>query len=163
MSKIFFLIIVAVVGCILLEGILSEIVGSILKPNLLIVLIVLANLFRGFKFSLWIAILGGLFKDSFSIHLFGLNIFSFLLCIYVATILKIYIYRVGSNASCLLMIALISFLNAIIQYFFYAMSSSVGLKEAWVHIIVPEILTNILMAFILLEKYKKCVLKLFAI
>ena len=132
------------------------------QPNLMIILIVFFNLFRGTRYSVFAALLGGLFKDSFSAGIFGLHIFSYILCAFSTTLVKMYVYQVGSMASRLLMVFLISLLNAVVQLILNLMFGSILASEGFLFVLIPEVLSTTLATVFLFEWLKQCALKLFA-
>lgn len=155
------LVIIGLVGiCFIAESVLGDLLGRWFKPNLLIILIVFLNLSRGTHYSILAAFLAGLLKDSFSVKLFGLNIFSFVVCAYLTTFFKIYIYQTGSAASRVFMVFLISGLNVVIQYLMNVMLAPIYFGEAVLHVWLPEVLATTVAAGYVLEKLKQCVLRL---
>jgi len=160
MKKSFF-VIFCVVGCFLIEGVLSVIFGRWFSPNLLIILVVFFNLFRGIRYSLAAAFLAGLLKDSFSPNLFGLNIFSFLLCAYLTTFIKMYIYHSGSVVLRMFLVFVISLINIIIHYILTLMVASIPFGEMFVHLLLPEVTATVIITNYAFKKFKECALKLF--
>ena len=154
------------------ENLLSELLGERFSPNLLIILVVFFNFFRGIRYSLLTAFLAGLLKDSFSVSVFGVNIFSFIMCAYLSTFIKVHIYQVGSNASRLLIVFLVNLIFIGIQYVLHVMLtpplsgmaglSPIDFSEMFVYVLIPEILTTTIVTIYVFEKFKKCALKLFA-
>ena len=153
----------------LIEGILTELFGPKFTPNLLIILVVFFNFFRGIRYSLLTAFLAGLLKDSFGVKVFGLNIFSFIMCAYLSTFIKVYVYHVGSNASRVLVVFLVNLIYIGIMYVLHVMFTpplaglpSIDFSEMFVYVLIPEVLTTTVVTIYVFEKYKQCALKLFA-
>lgn len=152
----------------LIENILSELFGRWFSPNLLIILVIFFTLTRGIRYGLLAALLSGLLKDSFSVNVFGLNIFSFIACAYLTIFIKKYIYQAGSNASRVLMVFIISLSYIGIQYMLYGMfvltvagPAAIDFSEMFVFILLPEVLATTITTVYVFEKLKQCALKLF--
>ena len=151
-----------VITAFVIESAAGEVLGPWVKPNLLIILIVFFNLFRGIRYALLAAVLAGLLKDSFTVGMFGVNTFSFVICAYLATLFKMYIYHVGSSAAKFLIVFLVVLCNIFLQYILQAAVYPIGFKEMFLHVLLPEVLTTTLIAHYTLEKYKTCAKRLFA-
>lgn len=158
----------------LIEGILSDLFGRWFSPNLLIILVIFFTLSRGIRYGLVAALLAGLLKDSFSVKVFGLNIFSFITCAYLTIFIKRYIYQTGSNASRILMVFLISLIYVGIQYMLHVMFTcarqgipplsglaSIDFAEMFAYILLPEVLATTLVTVFVFERLKQCALRLF--
>jgi rod shape-determining protein MreD len=158
----FIVIAIFVFICFIIEGVLGEVFGRWFKPNLSIILIVFFNLFRGSEISIMTALLAGLVKDSFSANLFGLNIFSFIICANLVTLFKMYLYQTGSSVSRVMIVALTACCNVLIQYAIMVMFSPIFLKEMLRYVLLPEVLVTAIATPFLFEKLKQCALKLFA-
>jgi len=143
----------------LIEFFLFNLVGRVFMPNLLLLIIIFFVLFWGVRYGLLAAVWGGLLKDSFSIGTFGIYIFSFVFCAYMATILSKYIYRKGSEISRFLLVLAIAFVNVFVHYILRMMFSHVNFSQAIQFILVPEILTTLLVSIFIFEFLRKCVLK----
>ncbi len=61
-------------------------------PNLLLLAVIYFNLAFGIRYSIFAAVVAGLFRDSFGAGIFGLNIFAFVVCAYLTTGLKRYLH-----------------------------------------------------------------------
>lgn len=151
-----------VVASFILQSFLAEISGHWFAPNLLIIVVVFFNLYRGIRYGFLAAIMGGLLWDSFSAQHFGWHTFSLILCAHIASFSKMYLYHSGSLSSRVLMVFLISLIYSFIQYLLNVMVVSVSFEEAFTHVMVPEILATTVAAAYFLEKFKQCALRLFA-
>ena len=147
--------------CFLLETLLGNLFGRWFKPNFILIAVVFFNLSWGTRYSLAAAIIGGLFKDSFSASFFGLNIFSLICCAYITTFIKLYVYHVGSKSGRVLMVFFVVIFNVIIQYLVKVMLSYVHFFQAFHYVFLPEIMTTTLVAGYTFNKLKQCVLNLF--
>lgn len=152
------LIIASVFVCFMIESILDEIVGRWFRPNLLIILVVFFNLVRGIRYSLFAAFVAGLLKDSFGTGVFGINIFSFIICAYLATIIKMYIYHYGSNASRMLLIFVIATINIHVCYVVTLMFVPIGFSDMFIHILLPEVFATTIVTTYAFKKLRQCVL-----
>ena len=54
-----------------------------LMPNLSLLLVVFFTLYLGIRYGLFTAVLAGILEDSFGISMFGVNLFSFVVCAYL--------------------------------------------------------------------------------
>ena len=142
------------------EFFLFNFIHPLLMPNLLLIAVIFFNLLLGIRYSLLAAILAGLLKDSYGTHPFGIHIFSFILCAYLTTFFKKYIYQGSSPYSKLVLISSILSCYLLIQYTLYSMSVSISFIEALEHVFLPTIVTTLLMANTTIRNLKKCVLKL---
>ena len=146
----------------IIQNVLLNLFGQWFKPNILIILVVFFNLYRGIRYSLFAALLAGLLMDSMSVKVFGLHIFAYILCAYLTTFIKMYIYQPGSDASRILMVFLISLLYFVIQYLLNLMFVVIPFDQAFVFVLIPEVLTTTVMSLYFFEKFKQCASKLFA-
>ena len=158
----FIVVVILVYICFVIESALSNGLGRWFKPDLMIILIVFFNLFRGVRTSLLVAFLGGLLKDSFAVEVFGMHIFSYMVSAYLTSIVKMYIYQPGSRASRLLMVCLVYLIYITIQYFLYEMFFSMDFREVFFNVFIPEMLATSLVTLYVLEKLRQCVSRLFA-
>ena len=147
--------------CFFIEALLGNLLGRWFKPNLILIVVVFFNLFWGTRYSLAAAMIGGLLKDSFGAHFFGLNIFSLIICAYLTTFVKLYIYHVGSKSGRVTMVFFIVIFNIIIQYLSKVMLSYVHFPQAFHYVFLPEILATTLAAGYTFDKLKRCVSNLF--
>ena len=155
------LIIAVICGVLfILEALLGSLLGRWFKPNLILIVVVFFNLFWGTRYGLTAAIVGGLIKDSFSANFFALNIFSLLSCAYLTTLIKLYVYHVGSKAGRILMVFIIVIMNVAIQCIMKVILSYVNPLQVISYIFLPEIFTTTIVAGYTIDKLKRCVLDL---
>jgi len=160
MKKIF-VITLLVYFLLILENVLFQFLGSWGMPNLLLLLIIFVNLTLGIRYSIFTAVLAGALKDSLSIDFFGLNLFSFVLCAYMTTILCRYIYQKGSFFSQLLLVFVICLINI---SFHYVMSFGIySFTQVIQYVLVTEILTTLLVTSFVFKQFRKCVLRYFVL
>ena len=146
----------------LIEYFLFNMAGRWFMPNLLLLVVIYFNLAFGIRYSLFAAILAGILKDSFSTNLFGLNIFTFVLCAYMTTFLKRYLHYVASRQSRLLLVFFITTIHVMIQLCLHVMYEKVDLVQIFKYVFIPEIITTLIVTSFIFAQLKKCVLKLFA-
>jgi rod shape-determining protein MreD len=146
----------------MLEDIFVHIFGRWFPPNFLIILIIFFNLFRGTRYSLLCAVFAGVLKDSFSVNTFGLHIFSFIACAYLTTFLKMYFYQVGSQASRILLVFLVTQAQVLIYFYLSGILSPLPFQEMFVHIFIPQVMATVCVAPYTIEKVKQCALRSFA-
>ncbi len=159
MRKIFFIAISTFLFFIF-EFIFFNLFGRWLKPGLLVLLVVYFNLAFGVRYSLLAALFAGILKDSFGIHPFGLNIFSLILCAYLTTFIKRYLFHMGSSISRTLIVFIVTSLNVFVLYVFNAMMGEMDLVPTFIFVLLPEVLTTSLIASFVFFQLKKCVLRL---
>jgi len=129
-------------------------------PNLLLLAIIYFNLVFGIRYSIVAAVLAGILKDSFSADLFGMNIFSFVLCAYITTILKRYLHYVTSRWSRILLVFCVTTADVIVHYCLQMMFGKIGGFEVFRFIFVPEIVSTLIVTSFVFAQLKKCVSKL---
>ena len=149
-----------VVVFFLLEFFIYNILGRDFTPNLLLLLVMFFNLYLGIRYSLFTAVAAGFLKDSFSPHVFGINLFAFVLCAYMTTVLKNTVYHMGSSFSRLILISLVCFIYMIVNFILYTMFMPVDFRDALLYVLLPQVLITLLVANPVFGLLKKCVLKL---
>ena len=142
-----------------IEFVLFNLLGRWFTPNLLIVLIIFFNFYLGIRYSLLAAIVAGIVKDSFGIDFFGSNIFSFVICAYLTTLIKRYLYQIGSISSRVLLVFFITILNAVIHTIINSIFGFVDFREVIVNVLFPELLATMLMANYAWNRLKKIVIR----
>ena len=143
----------------LIEFLLFNFFGKWFTPNLLLILIIFFNLYLGIRYSLLTAVIAGIFKDSFSIDFFGLNILSFVICAFLTTLIKRYLYQIGSISSRVLMVFLVTMASVFINFILDSMLSVNDFQEMIVHILFPEVLVTTVMASYVWGELKKCMVR----
>ena len=159
MRRIFFILLLTFVF-FLLEFILYNSFGRWFKPNLLVILVVYFNLAFGIRYSLIAALFAGIWKDSFGINIFGLNIFAFIFCAYLTILLKRYLFHMGSSGSRVLIVFLVSVFNILILYILISIFSEVNFGETVVYVLLPEVILTTLLTGYIFKILRKCVLRL---
>ncbi len=71
------------VSCLIVQLLFARVLGSAFVPNFVLIAVVFFNLYRGLRYSLSVAFLGGFLLDSFSTSLMGLNMFSLVMCAFL--------------------------------------------------------------------------------
>ena len=157
--------IILVPACVLIfflaEFFLFNMAGRWFMPNLLLLAIIYFNLAFGIRYSIFAAVLAGILKDSFSTGVFGLNIFSFVLCAYMTTVLKRYLHYVASRRSRLLLVFFITVINILAHFCLRAMFVKVDTAQIFKFVFIPEVLTTLIATSFIFTELKKCVSKLF--
>ena len=143
----------------IIEFLLFNILGSWFKPELLVLLIIFFDLSLGIRFGLFTAFLGGILKDSFSSHLFGIHIFSFVVCAFMTIVLRRYLFQTSPYSLRILLAFTISLLNALLLYVLNSMFLLLDLNEAFYFVIVPNVLATTFVAGFTFRHLRKCVLK----
>lgn len=157
-----FLISLGVGICFVIEYFLSDWFPVWLRPNLLLLLVIFFNLYRGIRHSLLVAFFSGVVKDCFAAQLFGLNIVIFMACAYITTFLKMYIYESSSPASRLFLVFLISLSSVLIAFWMRLIFIPVNFLEAVRYILLPEVFATTVTSLLILKIFKRCALKFFA-
>jgi rod shape-determining protein MreD len=158
----FILIAIFVISCFIIQTVMGQVLGRWCKPNLLIILIVFFNFFRGTRSSVIAAFIAGLLQDSFSAKLFGLNIFSLIVCANLITFFKMYLYQAGSTSSRVETVLLVTVVNLFIQYAFNAAIEPIYFTEVIRYVMLPEVVATVVVTPFVFEKLKQCALKSFA-
>jgi len=130
-----------------------------IRPDILLILVIFFNMHFSLRKGLIIGGICGLLKDIFSSGIFGLNLFSFIICILVLKEIKKYFYK-ESNSMLIFTTFLISLINSIISC--VAMSAILDLTfiRPFLLIIFLESIYTALISPIVFIPFKKCVLEL---
>ncbi len=158
MRKILLITILALLF-FLIEFLFFNLLGSWFKPDLLVLLIIFSDLSFGVRYGLFTAFLSGVLKDSFSSHLFGIHIFSFVICAFMTIVLRRYLFQTNPYSLRILLAFTISFLNAFLLYVLNSMFLPLDLYEAFYFVIVPNVLITTLAAGTTFRNLRKCVLR----
>ncbi len=143
-----------------LEFVLANFFGRWLKPNLLILLVIFVDLHLGSRWGIYTAILAGLLRDCFTIGIFGANIFSFVVCVYVTTLVRRkLLFDVEFGFLRILMALLMSILNVSVVYIALSLFTAIDFWQMIGFVMLPEVLTTTLIASFVFKELKKCVLK----
>ena len=136
--------------------------GRWFMPNLLLLMIIYFNWAFGIRYSIFAAVLAGVLKDSFSTSIFGINIFSFVLCAYMTTVLKKYFHHVTLRWSRSLLVVSIVIIHITANFFLQMMFGSVDAVQIFKFVLIPEILTTLIVASFVFTQLRKCASRLFA-
>ena len=159
MRKVLF-IIVSIIFLFVIEFILYQLFGRHLKLNLLLIFVIFVNLCFGIRYSLLTAFLAGFLKDSFSLHVFGMNIVSFVLCAYLTTVIKKYVYHMGSRSVRVIIVFTMCLVNFMVHYLIVSMFGSVNFLESISRVLLPELIPTVLLTTYVIQELRRCVLKL---
>jgi len=151
-----------VVACFSAEKILAQLFGVWFKADFLIILIVFFNLSRGTRASLGVAFLAGFLRDCFATKMFGMSIFNYVACAYMTTLLKMYIYHIGSAAAHVLIVFLITIFSVCLQFVFTLTVSAVTFAGMFRHVLLPEVLATTILTPYTITKIRRCVSRLSA-
>lgn len=162
MQKTFFVFGITLV-CLAAQLLCAKVFGSWFVPNFVLIAVVFFNLYRGLRYSLGAAFLGGFLLDSFGGTIVGINVFSLVMCAFLTSTLKMYIYQPGVSESRVVVVLIAISLNSFLQYFInIVMGIDIRLGDAFWKIILPEIGLTTLVASYTLERLKQCASKLFS-
>ena len=151
------------VSCLIVQLLFARVLGPSFVPNFVLVAVVFFNLYRGLRYSLSAAFLGGFLLDSFSGSPMGLNMFSLVMCAFLLGTLKKFIYHPGAAQSRLLMVFVAVVSNSFLQYFVHVASGvHLDFLAALQSVMIPEIIFTLLVAQYTFERLKQCASKLFS-
>ena len=138
---------------LLVEFCLFNLFGRWGAPHLLLLVVIFFNLYSGIRFSLWAALWAGILADCFSTMPFGTNVFAFVACAYLSTLIRNYCYERGSDLSKLWMVfALVTAHTVIMGLLHNMIFDEVHWWDAWGGIWVPEALTTLIVALYVFER-----------
>lgn len=162
MQKFLFVLTVSLI-CLVPQILCLKVFGAGCVPNFVLIAVIFLNLYRGMNYSLGAAFLGGFFLDSFSGSILGVNILTFVLCVFLTGTLKMYIYQPGVAESRVLIVFVIVLVNGFLQYFINLIAGvDLPFGEALGRAILPEVILTTFFANVTFERLKDCALKLFA-
>ena len=145
----------------LIEFFIFNMLNHWLMPNLSLLLVAFMTLYFGIRHGLFTAILAGMLQDSFGISMFGVNLFSFVVCAYMTVILRKYVYHLGAYAARLVLVAFISVINVAIHFVLYLTFGVVHIGQTFQYIFLPEVLTTLLVSPFVFQELKKCASRLY--
>ncbi len=138
---------------LLVEFCLFNLFGRWGDPQLLLLLIIFFNLYSGIRYSLWAAFWAGIMKDCFSTMPFGTNVFAFMACAYLSTMIRRYSYERGSDLSKLWMaFALVTVHNVIMGLLHTMIFDEVRWWDVWMGIWFPQIVTTLIVTLWTFER-----------
>lgn len=138
----------------LLEFLMFDAFGRWGKPNLLIILIVFFNLYLGIRYGLIAGFAAGVLKDAFSAQIFGVYIFLFMSCAFLATILRRNFYRPGSRWSRLVVTGGVVVSFVFCQAVIYAMNADIEWRGVLGNVLVPELTVTMICATFVFTRLK---------
>jgi rod shape-determining protein MreD len=151
-----------VIVTFMIEFFLFNSIGGWVVPNLSLLLVIFFNLYLGIRYSLFTALLAGLVKDSFSTNVFGLSLCSFVVSAYMTTILKQYIYHMGSRLSRYILIFAVIIVNVAVYYSLYRLFEGIiPFSEVLRFNLMPQIVMTMAAAPFAFRQMKQCVSRLF--
>ena len=152
-----------VVVAFVIEFLLFHLFGRWATPDLELLLVMFFNMYFGIRYGLVTAVLAGTIRDSFSIGTLGVNVCSFIVAAYMTTILKQYIYHMGSRLSRYILIFLIIIINAVVHYYLYrALVGTLSPGQVFKVRFSPGGRSDIARRAFCVRRIEKCVSRLFA-
>lgn len=139
----------------IVEFLLSSAFGRWGTPNLILLLIIFFNLYLGIRYGLLTAFCAGIFKDSFTIGVFGTNIFLFMSCAFLATVLRRNFYRPGSRLSRIMVTAGVVTAFVLAQVLLRSMDQDLDFGDIFQFVFLPEIFLTIVSATFVFNKLKE--------
>lgn len=129
-----------------------------IKPDFLLIALIFFNFYADFKESVGVALFAGFLKDSFTSGIFGMSIFSFLVCTILLAQYKRYIYREDLILKVVL-VFLISLVNGLLNYFVILLRVSAPFFTSFFLVILPESLYTTLVSPLVIWAMRRCALK----
>jgi rod shape-determining protein MreD len=139
-----------------IEFIIFNVFTSVYKPHLMILLIIFFDLYLGIRYGLYAAVLAGLLADSYSTGIFGLNIVVYILCAYMTSILRKYIYYRGSRLSRLLLVLLISLIEFAARVVLHAIAGQLDFLGAVTTAYLPALCVTLLITTSVFQQLRLC-------
>ncbi len=162
MRKVAFITFCVAVAFII-EFLLFHLMGRWATPDLELLLVMFFNMYFGIRYGLLTAVLAGVLRDSFSTGILGINVCSFIVAAFMTTILKQYIYHMGSRLSRYILILVIIAVNAIVHYHLYRiLVGPLYPGQVFRFVFLPQAVLTLLAAPFVFEQFKRCVSRLFA-
>ncbi len=161
--KNYVLITMAAVGLFAVEFIFGEIFGRWFTPNLLILLMIFVDLHLGIRHGIFAALVAGVLQDSFYVGIFGIHTASFVACIYLTTLIRRHLfYDMEFGFLRILMAAAMVIFANIIQGILLSFFYSISAWQAFVFVIIPQVIATVFAATATFKVLKRCVLNLSA-
>lgn len=153
----------SVIIAFIIEFLLFHLGGRWAVPDLELLLVMFFNMYFGIRYGLVTAVLAGILRDSFSTGFLGINVCSFIVAAYMTTILKQYIYHMGSRFSRYILILIIVAISVVVHYHLYRMLvGPLYPGQVFRFVFLPEAVLTLLVTPFVFEQFKKCVSRLFA-
>jgi rod shape-determining protein MreD len=138
---------------LLVEFCLFNLFGRWADPNILLLVVIFFNLYSGIRYSLFAALCAGILKDCFSTMPFGANVFAFVACAYLSTLIRKYSYERGSDPSKLgVVLVLVTAHTAVMGLLQNMIFDEVRWLDVWGSIWLPEVVTTVIVALYVFEK-----------
>ncbi len=157
MRKLVFIGLVAVAGFVA-QFVLYNIFGYWFKPDIVLLCVLFFSIRIGIRHGLMAAVLGGFISDSFHTGIFGLHIFSFMICAYLAVVIKQYVYPQDDVLDVFLPFVMTA-VNILVSFGVMAMFIDVNFHQVVVRFMIPEVIATTAAAFFIFPALKTCVLK----
>lgn len=147
----------------IIEFLLFHLMGRWATPDLELLLVMFFNMYFGIRYGLLTAVLAGVLRDSFSTGILGIHVCSFIVAAYMTTLLKQYIYHMGSRLSRYILILVIIAINAVVHYHLYKiLVGPLYPGQVFRFVFLPQAALTLLAAPFVFGQFKKCVSRLFA-
>jgi rod shape-determining protein MreD len=138
---------------LLAEFCLFNLFGRWGDPNVLLLVVIFFNLYSGIRYSLWAALWAGVLKDCFSTMPFGTNVFAYVACAYLSTLIRRYSYERGSDLSKLWMVFVLIFVHTGIMGLLHNMIfDEVRWWDVWGTIWLPGVVTTLAATLFVFER-----------
>ena len=144
----------------LVEFFIYNLFGQNFTPNFLFLLVIFFNLYLGIRYSLFIAIVAGLLMDSVHSSNWGIEIFSFVICAYMTIIFKQYLFHMGSRATRLLLVFLVTTFYVVIQGLLRLMNTPIHFTEVFYFVYLPIVISTLIATNLTFRFLRKCVSRL---
>jgi len=129
-----------------IEFLLYNFWGTWGKPELLVLVVVFFNLYLGVRFSIFAAVLCGVFKDASGIAPFGTYVLVYISGAYLTTFVCRYLYQPGSKFSRVLVTFFVVIGCFIVQVLLSNMNHEARIQEQLIYLLVPQLLTTLISA-----------------
>ena len=146
---------------LLVEFALFNFFGRWGDPHLLLLVVIFFNLYSGIRYSLWAALWAGIFKDCFSTLPFGANVFAYVVCVYLSTVILRYCYQRGSALSKLWMVAVLVTAHTVVMGMLNDMIfDDMRWWEVWGNIWLPQLVMTGVAALFVFDRLRSMAKKL---
>ena len=115
--------------------------------------VIFFNLYSGIRYSLWAALCAGIMKDCFSTMPFGTNVFVYMACAYLSTVIRRYFYERGSDVSKLGMVLAMVTVHSLLMGMCHTMIfDEIRWADVWSSIWLPQVVTTLAVTIYVFEK-----------
>ncbi len=159
MRRIFLILLISYLS-FLLEFVLFNVGGGLIKPAVTLLPVVYFSLTWGVRYSLVAALFCGLFKDSISVGPFGANMFALMVCAFLTNFVKRYLFHMGYRSLRAFVVFLVTLIYGLVLYGVFVLFTDLAFNSVILYVLVPEVITTTLIAEAMFRLFKKCVLKL---